>query len=178
MHPKSALKPAIFLDRDETLNWDDGYIFEVEKFSWMPGAPEALRRFRSAGLQVFIVTNQGGIGRGIFSEADLHVFNRHLIAEAKAVGGHITDIAFCPHHPKAINPAMAGPCKCRKPEPGQILQLAKKWQIDLGASVMIGDRDSDVEAGQRAGMHAYLFDKTNLDQLASEVLATHFGISN
>ena len=68
---------------------------------------------------------------------------------------------------------MATPCRCRKPEPGPIIQLAEKWRIDLANSVMIGDRNSDVE-GQRAGMHSYLFDKTDLDHLAKQVLASHF----
>ena len=89
-------KPAIFLDRDNTLIHDDGYIFEVEKFVWITGAAAALKRFHQAGLPVFIVTNQGGIGRGIFSEAAMHKFNDHLVAAAKQAGGAIADIAFCP----------------------------------------------------------------------------------
>ena len=92
-----SLKPAIFLDRDDTLIRDDGYIYEIEKFAWITGAAAALKRFHQAGLHVFIVTNQGGIGRGIFTEADMHAFNNHLIDAASKVGGAITDIAFCPH---------------------------------------------------------------------------------
>jgi D-glycero-D-manno-heptose 1,7-bisphosphate phosphatase len=167
-------KAAIFLDRDETLNQDRGYIYDPAEFAWMPGAAAALRRFHTAGLPVFVVTNQGGIGRGMFTEAAMHQFNNHLIDNARAAGGDITDIAFCPHHPLAPDPAMATACRCRKPEPGLIIQLAEKWQIDLTHSVMIGDRDSDVEAGKRAGMHSYLFDKTDLDHLAKQVLASHF----
>ena len=167
-------KAAIFLDRDKTLNQDQGYIYDPAEFAWMPGAAAALRRFHNAGLPVFVVTNQGGIGRGIFTETEMHQFNNHLINNARAAGGHITDIAFCPHHPLAPDSAMAAPCHCRKPEPGLIIQLAEKWQIDLTLSVMIGDRDSDVEAGKRAGMHSYLFDKTDLDLLAKQVLASHF----
>ena len=104
----------------------------------------------------------------------MHQFNDNLIDNANAAGGDIIDIAFCPHHPLALDPAMATLCRRRKPEPGLIIQLAEKWQIDLANSVMIGDRDSDVEAGQRAGMHSYLFDKTDLDHLAKQVLASHF----
>jgi D-glycero-D-manno-heptose 1,7-bisphosphate phosphatase len=169
-----SLRAAIFLDRDETLNQDDGYIYRIEEFAWMPGAEAALVRFKRAGLPVFIVTNQGGIGRGLFTETDMHLFNQHLVGKAAASGGKITDIAFCPHHPLSPDPAMAAPCACRKPAPGQILMLADKWKIDLSRSVMIGDRDSDVEAGRRAGLHSYLFDKTDLDALAQNVLATHF----
>ena len=167
-------KPAIFLDRDNTLIHDDGYIFEIEKFSWIDGAGAALKRFHDAHIPVFIVTNQGGIGRGIFSEDQMHQFNDHLIASASKAGGFIADIAFCPHHPLSPDPAMAKACRCRKPEPGLLFDLAQKWQIDLAASVMIGDRYSDVEAGERAGMHAYHFTKNNLDELAKQVVANHF----
>jgi len=165
---------AVFLDRDETLNQDSGYIVNIDDFAWMPGAAAALKRFHEAGLPVFVVTNQGGIGRGFFTEADMHRFNAHLLAAAKAAGGPITDIAFCPHHPLAPDPAMAGPCRCRKPEPGLLFGLAEKWQIDLSRSVMIGDRDSDVEAGRRAGMPSYLFDKIDLDRLAGQIIDRHF----
>ncbi len=166
--------PAIFLDRDNTLVHDDGYIYKIDKFMWINGAQAALKRFHSANIPVFIVTNQGGIGRGIFNEDQMHQFNHHLIDSASKAGGLITDIAFCPHHPLSIDPAMAAACRCRKPEPGLLFDLAKKWQIDLAASVMIGDRDSDVKAGERAGMNAYLFNQKNLDDLAKQVLFNHF----
>ncbi len=170
------LEPAIFLDRDNTLIHDDGYVFEIEKFAWVDGAIAALKRFRVANIPVFIVTNQGGIGRGIFSEDQMHRFNSHLVAAASKAGGLITDIAFCPHHPLSPDPRMAKACRCRKPEPGLLFDLARKWQIDLSASVMIGDRESDVEAGKRAGAHAYLFTQNNLDELAKQVMSTHFPV--
>ena len=167
-------KPAIFLDRDNTLIHDDGYVFEIEKFAWANGATAALKRFHNANIPVFIVTNQGGIGLGIFSEDKMHQFNNYLISSASKAGGLISDIAFCPHHPLSPDPAMAAPCRCRKPEPGLLFDLARKWQIDLSASVMIGDRKSDIEAGQRAGTHAYLLTKNNLDELAKQVISRHF----
>ena len=167
-------KPAIFLDRDNTLIHDYGYIYEIEKFAWINGAAAALKRFHEANIPVFIVTNQGGIGRGIFSEDRMNQFNNHMIAAANKAGGSITDIAFCPHHPLSPDPAMAITCDCRKPEPGLLFKLAQKWKIDLSASVMIGDRDSDVEAGRRAGTNSYLFAQNNLDDLAKQVMSTHF----
>ena len=167
-------KPAIFLDRDNTLIHDYGYIHEIERFNWINGAAAALKRFHEANIPVFIVTNQGGIGRGIFSEDQMHKFNNHMIAAASKTGGFITDIAFCPHHPLSPDPAMAIACGCRKPEPGLLFELAQKWEIDLSASVMIGDRDSDVEAGHRAGMNSYLFTQNSLDDLAKQVMSTHF----
>ncbi|MDA7598664.1 HAD family hydrolase [Alphaproteobacteria bacterium] len=169
-----AKRPAIFLDRDDTLNLDEGYTQKISDFGWIKGAPEALRLFKNAGLDVYIVTNQGGIGRGIFTQEQMQNFNDHLCAEAIKIGGVIKDVAWCPHHPLAVDPALAGPCDHRKPGPGMILGLAKKWDIDLGSSVMIGDRDTDVAAGRAAGCHAYLFDGTDLETLARHVLTTHF----
>lgn len=167
-------RPAIFLDRDDTLNLDEGYTQKISAFGWIEGAPAALRLFKDAGLDVYIVTNQGGIGRGIFTEEQMHNFNNHLCAEAIKIGGSIKDVAWCPHHPQAVDPALLGPCEHRKPGPGMILSLAKKWNIDLSASVMIGDRDTDVAAGHAAGCHAYLFDGSDLEILARNVMATHF----
>ena len=168
------LTPAIFLDRDNTLIIDEGYGYEIEKFQWVSGAPLALSAFRRAGIPVFIVTNQGGIGRGLFTLEAMHLFHEYLHKMARSVGGEIKDIAYCPHHPLAVTAALKTPCRCRKPEPGLLFDLANKWQLDLGQSIMIGDRDSDVEAGQRAGCHSYLFDGDDLNQLAKQIIAKHF----
>ena len=168
------MRPAIFLDRDNTLTFDEGYCHKVEDFAWMPGAAEALRLFHKASLPVFIVTNQSGIARGIFTAQDMQAFNDHLCAQAKQAGGLITDIAFCPHHPKADDEEMRI-CTCRKPDTGLFTYLAAKWQIDLSRSVMIGDRDTDVMAGEKVGCHAYLYDKTtSLADIAKQILDQHF----
>ena len=169
-----ARRGAVFLDRDQTLTIDHGYTHLVDDFAWMPGAPDALRLFHRHGIACFIVTNQGGIGRDIFTTAQMQAFNDHLVAQAGLAGGHIQDIAHCPHHPEAVSPAMRPPCGCRKPAPGLLLELAAKWNIDLTASVMIGDRDSDVAAGRAAGCHAYLFDGSDLAKLARQVIDRHF----
>ena len=169
-----TLTPAIFLDRDNTLTIDEGNTFEIEKFQWVTGAPLALSAFKEVGLPVFIVTNQGGIGRGFFTLNDMRLFHQHLQKMAQSVGGEIKDIAYCPHHPLAVTKALKTPCRCRKPEPGLFFDLARKWQLDLCRSVMIGDRNSDVVAGQRAGCHSYLFDGHDLNQLAQQIIATHF----
>lgn len=169
-----TLSPAIFLDRDNTLTVDEGYSFEIAKFQWVRGAAAALKAFHDAGIPVFIVTNQGGIGRGLFSEAEMHAFNDHLCAAAKMAGGAIKDIAFCPHHPEAVTRSLKTPCDYRKPGPGMILDLAEKWSLDLAQSIMIGDRQSDVDAGKAAGCHAYLFDGADLATLARHVITTHF----
>jgi D-glycero-D-manno-heptose 1,7-bisphosphate phosphatase len=169
-----TLTPAVFLDRDNTLTIDEGNTFKIEKFQWVRGAQLALSAFKKQGIPVFIITNQGGIGRGIFTLDDMRLFHQHLRKMAQLVGGEIKDIAYCPHHPLAVTKALKTPCRCRKPEPGLFFDLARKWQLDLCRSVMIGDRNSDVVAGQRAGCHSYLFDGHDLNQLAQQIIATHF----
>ena len=167
----SSLKAAVFLDRDNTLTHDMGYTYKLQDFAWKAGALEGLRCFADAGLLLFIITNQGGIGRGLFREADMHAFNDKLCSDAAQAGAPITDIAFCPHHPKAITAALRGPCDCRKPAAGMIFRLAKKWHIDCARSLVIGDRPSDVEAGNRAGCHSYLIDdEQRLDEVARRLL--------
>ena len=165
---------AVFLDRDNTLTVDHGYTWRIEDFAWIPGAPEALAIWQRANIPCFVVTNQGGIGKGLYSAEQMHLFNAHLCAEAERAGGLITDIAFCPHHPDAVNEALRAPSPRRKPAPGMIIELAERWNIDLAASVMIGDRDSDVAAGRAAGCHAYLFDGSDLAILAEQVITQHF----
>lgn len=174
---KPRRRGAVFLDRDQTLNIDHGSTYLVDDFAWMPGAPDALALFHRHGIACFIVTNQGGIGRGFYTIAQMQAFNDHLVAQTIRAGGHIQDIAHCPHHPEAPTPAMQTPCACRKPAPGMLLGLAATWNIDLAASVMIGDRDSDVAAGRAAGCHAYLFDGSDLSRLAQQVIDRHFADS-
>lgn len=171
-------KPAIFIDRDNTLTHDHGYTHDIADFVWVTGAVDALRLFADAGLDIFIVTNQGGIGRGLFTQADMRAFHHHLTSELGKSGVKITDIAFCPHHPKAVVDRLKTPCDCRKPKPGMILRLAETWSIDLSLSVMIGDSEKDVKAGHDAGCHAYRFNGGNLAELAQQIRATHFGTNN
>ena len=167
----TGLRPAIFMDRDNTLTVDaKGYTWRLSDFALIDGAAESLALFHKLGLPVFVVTNQGGIGKGLYSRDDMQHFHDRLAAEAIAAGGMITDFAFCPHHPDAHDPALRTPCSWRKPAPGMILALAERWQIDLAASVMVGDRDSDVAAGKAAGCHAYRFDGGNLLPLSQHIL--------
>ena len=171
----TGLRPAIFMDRDNTLTVDaKGYTWRLSDFALIEGAAASLALFHKLGLPVFVVTNQGGIGKGLYSRDDMQLFHDRLAAEAIAAGGMITDFAFCPHHPDAHDPALRTPCSWRKPAPGMILALAERWQIDLAASVMVGDRDSDVAAGKAAGCHAYRFDGGNLLPLSQHIVTTHF----
>ena len=166
------MTPAVFLDRDDTILVDTGYMYKLDDFAWRQGAEDSLRLFHQLGLPIFLITNQGGIGRGFFTEAQMHAFHNKLVAEARILGTEIKDIAFCPHHPLAVSKELRTPCKCRKPKPGMILALAKKWQIDLRRSLVIGDRPSDIEAGQAAGCASFIVGPDqNLLDVAKTALA-------
>lgn len=169
-----AKRPAVFLDRDGTLVIDHGYVHRIEDFAWVNGAEQALRRLHQLGIPVLVATNQGGVGLGLYTESDLRAFHSHLRTEAWRAGGNITDIAYCVHHPRANAVGYRTPCLCRKPAPGMLLDLAERWQIDLGRSVMIGDQQSDVDAGRAAGCQSYLFEGLDLDVLIQMVLCRHF----
>ena len=156
--PPAPPQPAIFLDRDNTItvDVDGGYTHRTSDLAFMPGAAIAIRTANTARLPVFIATNQGGIALGRYSESDMHEFHNHLHARLKHEGASITDIAFCPHHPEAKNPQRRH-CPCRKPLPGMLLDLAARHGIDLTASVMIGDRDTDMAAAEAAGAKGILY---------------------
>ena len=138
-------RPALFLDRDGVLNADHGYVFRAADFEVLDGVFEALRLAAAHGYALIVITNQSGIGRGYFTAADyaaLEVHMRRLFAEEGVV---LTDIYHCPHRPEAE-------CDCRKPRPGMILLAAQEHGIDLGRSLMVGDKPSDAEAGRAAGV--------------------------
>jgi D-glycero-D-manno-heptose 1,7-bisphosphate phosphatase len=148
--------PAIFLDRDGTLCRDAVYMIHFEDFDPLPGVDEALRILQDLGYRLFVVTNQSGVARGKFTEAAVEALNRRIEAWFAGRGVHIEDTAFCPHHPEGNIPEYTRECACRKPKPGMILDLARKYDLDLTKSYMVGDMLRDVEAGLAAGTRAVL----------------------
>jgi D-glycero-D-manno-heptose 1,7-bisphosphate phosphatase len=160
---------ALFLDRDGVLNVDTGYPHRLDDFTLIDGADDAVVMAHGQGYKVFIVTNQGGIALEYFDWRAMMAFQDKLLSALKAKGGIITDIAICPHHPEAKDPAMRY-CECRKPSPKMILDLAQQHQIDLSRSIMVGDRDSDVEAGLAAQCQAFLFRGGRLDTFIAPLL--------
>lgn len=142
----STLRPAVFLDRDGTLNADFGYVSRPEDVRWLPGVAAALARLRWAGYLLIVVTNQSGIARGYYDEQTLQTLHDWMNAALRAQGAHIDAFYHCPHHPD-----LSGACTCRKPAPGMLLRAAEDWFIDLERSWMIGDKMSDVIAGRAAG---------------------------
>jgi len=142
---------AVFLDRDGTINIDRGYVYRAEEFELIPGATEAIRRLRDAGFLVIVVTNQAGIARGLYGEADVHALHRHLDDLLKRAGTTVDAYFYCPHHPEKGAEPYRRECACRKPLPGMLHQAAVDFNIDLGRSYLVGDKLSDVLAGLAAG---------------------------
>lgn len=134
----------VFLDRDGTLVADPGYVHRLEDYRLLPGTASALLRLRDAGFRLVIVTNQSGIGRGLFGRQDFERFQERLLRELADAGVVIEATYFCPHSPEAG-------CDCRKPAPGLLERAARELAADLAASWVIGDAERDVEMGRRAG---------------------------
>ena len=138
-------RPAVFFDRDGTLMEEAGYCADPRQVRLYPGVPGALRELKAAGFLTFIVTNQSGIARGFFTEAQYQAVQTQLLA---AIGPGLIDASyFCPDAPGV-------PSSCRKPEPGMVFQAARDFAIDLPRSYLIGDKSTDIECGRRAGTTA------------------------
>jgi D-glycero-D-manno-heptose 1,7-bisphosphate phosphatase len=149
-----TLKRAVFIDRDGTINEESGYLYRKEDCRFIPGSIEAIAHFSRAGFLAVVVTNQSGIARGYYNEADLQQLHLYMSREIAAAGGKIAGWYHCPHHPDY--PGDADQCDCRKPLPGMLQLAAGELGIDLASSWMIGDKLADIEAGLAAGCQAIL----------------------
>jgi D-glycero-D-manno-heptose 1,7-bisphosphate phosphatase len=156
-----AERPAVFLDRDGVVNEDVGYSHRVEDFHFSPGVFDACRRFRQAGYLLVVVTNQAGIARGYYTENDFHRLTRWMCAKFEDSGAPLSAVYYCPHHPDASVAEFRMVCECRKPAPGLIIRAQSELSIDLRNSILVGDKTSDILAGQAAGVgRCYLITPT------------------
>lgn len=156
MMGSSALRPAVFLDRDGTINVEKDYLHRVDEFEFIPGVPKAIKRLNDAGFLVVVVTNQSGVARGYYDERavdNLHEHVRHLLAEQ---GARIDAFYLCPHHPVEGVGDYRVDCECRKGSPGMLLRAAREHDINLRLSYIVGDKLADIEAGVAAGCEPIL----------------------
>lgn len=153
---------AAFLDRDGVINVNYGYVSKAEDITFFPGVFEATKKLQDAGYQIFVITNQSGIGRGYYSEAEFHQLTSWITKQFQQHGVTISDTAFCPHHPEKAHPPYLQVCHCRKPAPGMINQLSEQYKVDKHQSVLFGDKLSDIKAAENAGLgFAWLIDSVD-----------------
>jgi len=155
--PRLLHRRALFLDRDGVVNRDHGYVGSRERFEWMPGIKEAIRDATQAGWHVFVVTNQAGVARGYYAEADVLALHAWIVDEVRGAGGTIDDWRYCPFHPEGSVPDYRRASDWRKPAPGMLLDLIRAWQLDPARCVLVGDQPTDLAAAAAAGVAGHLF---------------------
>lgn len=160
--PLYTLRPAVFFDRDGVLNIDVNYLYKIEEFCWILGAKEAIKYYNTKGYYVFVVTNQSGVARGYYSEDDVNKLHNWIQTELSLMGAHIDGFFHCPHHPEGTVEKYKLACECRKPQPGLLRNALNKWPVDKEKSLLIGDKLSDIQAAEAAGLKGYLFQGSNL----------------
>ena len=146
------MRPALFLDRDGVINVDHGYVCSPERTEFVDGIFELIAAANARDMAVVVVTNQAGIARGHYSERQFRDYMTWMQKTLREHGAHLDAVYHCPHHPDAGIGEYRRTCGCRKPAPGMILAAQREMDLDLPASMLIGDKESDVVAGRSAGV--------------------------
>ena len=156
------MNKALFLDRDGVINIDSGYVYKIEDFVFIDGIFQFCKQAIERDYLIVIVTNQGGIARGFYSMDEYIKLTKWMEDEFKKRGITITKTYFSPFHEDGIIPEYTGSSFDRKPNPGMILKAKDEFDIDLSKSILIGDKDTDIEAAKNAGVgKSFLFDHKN-----------------
>lgn len=143
---------AVFLDRDGVINHDSGYVYKASDFTFITGVFDACRALQNAGFLLVIVTNQSGVARGYYSEQDVIDLHHWVKSEFSNERVDINKIYFCPHHKEFGLGDYKKDCQCRKPNPGMLLKAKNALNLDMSQCIMVGDKESDMQAGKRAGV--------------------------
>ena len=162
-------RPAVFLDRDGVINREHGYVHRVDEFHFIDGVFDACREMSKAGYLLIVITNQAGIARGYYTEADFHQLTKWMLGEFRQQGIEIGGVYYCPHHPVHGVGDYRRECDCRKPAPGMIIRAAREHSLDLPHSILIGDKVTDIEAGRAAGVGCCLLVRTGHSLAAADV---------
>jgi len=149
-------QPAVFIDRDGTINEQMGYINHVSRFKILPGVPQAIRMLNRRGFLVLVISNQSGVARGYYPLDLVKTIHDLMVTRIRAKKGNIDGIFFCPHHPAGSVPEFSRDCDCRKPKTGLIEQACNAFEIDLQRSFVVGDMCTDIELAHRAGLKGVL----------------------
>ena len=152
----SSPRKALFLDRDGVININHGYVHTPANTDWVPGIFELVAKAHARGYLPIVVTNQAGIGRGLYAEAAFLDYTTWMHAQFAARGTPLLATYWCPHHPEAGIGDYRVDCDCRKPRPGMLLEAIARFDIDPARSLMIGDKQGDLDAAAAAGVPARL----------------------
>ena len=171
MPGREAPRPALFLDRDGVINVDRGYVSRIEDFEWIEGAIETIKAFNDRSWWVFIVTNQSGVARGLYTEADMEGLHLWMRAELAKRGARIDRIYHCPYHAEGVIERYKRDSFDRKPRPGMLLQAMTDYPVIRERSMLIGDKEADLEAAKAAGVEGFLFTGGNLATYAEWAMA-------
>lgn len=145
-------RPAVFLDRDGTLNVEVEYLHRIENFEWIPGAPEAVRRLNALDVPVLVVTNQAGVAHGHYSEEEVERLHAFMQEELAKRDSRIDAFYYCPYHPDGKVPEYRKQSACRKPNPGMFEQAIQEWGVAPARSFVIGDKNTDLIPGNSLDM--------------------------
>lgn len=160
------MKKAIFLDRDGVINKELGYVSKLENFVFTDDIIPTLKKFQENGFLFVVITNQGGIAKGFYTHADVAIIHEHMISVLKENEIIISEIYYCPHHPDSGN------CICRKPDSGMLEKAIARFNIDPSKSFMIGDKERDFMAGEKAGVRGIQIESDSpLIEIANKIIA-------
>lgn len=149
-------RPAVFIDRDGTVNEQMGYINHISRFVLLPGSAEAIKLLNTHGFRAFVTSNQSGVARGYFPPELVDRVHARMRELLEREGGQVDEVYYCPHHPDGVVPEYSRRCPCRKPAAGMIEEACRDFDIDLGHSYVIGDRLIDIEMAERASLKGIL----------------------
>lgn len=157
-----GIKPAIFLDRDGTINVDKGYVYKKKDFEWIEGAKDSIKLFNDKGYYVFVVTNQSGIGRGFYNREDVEYLHSYINEDLSKINAKIDEFFYSPYHHSNNSNKFNSFKNLRKPNTGMLELACSKWPVNKEMSLLIGDSESDMECARNFGIKGFLFKEKNI----------------